>query len=184
MDDDRWDEMKAQACATIRLCISDQIMYHVMEETSLKKVWETLESKFISKTLTSKLFLKQKLFSLKMQEGSNLTEHINVFNQLVANLLKVEVKVDDGDGAIILLCSLPSSYEHLVATLTVCKTDITIAEVVAALLAHDQRKKHNAAGDSTGDCLHVRGDQNAGDKKSKRKKKKGPMCFDCGSGDM
>ena len=112
--DERWEEMKAQACATIRLCISDQIMYHVMKETSPKKVWETLESKFMSKTLTSKLFLKQKLFSLKMQEGSDPIEHINVFNQLVTVLLKVEVKVDDRDGVIILLCSLPSSYEHLI----------------------------------------------------------------------
>ena len=134
----------------------------------------------MSKTLTNKLFLKQKLFSLKMQEGSDLTAHINVFNQLVADLLKVEVKVEDGDGAIILLCSLPGSYEHLVTTLTVGKTEITTAEVVAALLAHDQMKKHNAAGNSTGDCLHVKGDQSAGDKKSRKKKNKGPMCYEYG----
>ena len=78
VDDDKWEEMRAQACATIRLCISDQIIYHVMEETSPKKIWETLETKFMSKTLTNKLFLKQKLFSLKMQEGSDLTTHINI----------------------------------------------------------------------------------------------------------
>ena len=180
VDDDKWEEMTAQACATIRLCVSDQIMYHVMEETSPKKIWDKLEGKFMSKTLTNKLFLKQKLFGLKIQEGSDLATHINVFNQLVADLLKVEVKVDDGDGAIILLCSLPSSYEHLVTTLTVGKTEISLAEVVAVLLSHDQMKKHNAAGDSTGECLHVKDDQVVGDKKSRSKKKKGPRCYECG----
>jgi len=38
VDDDKWEEMQAQACATIRLCLFDQIMYHVMEETSPKKI--------------------------------------------------------------------------------------------------------------------------------------------------
>jgi len=60
VDDDKWEEMQmqAQACATIRLCLSDQIMYHVMEETSPKKIWDKLASQFMSKTVTQKLCLK------------------------------------------------------------------------------------------------------------------------------
>src|SRR6266540_4597174 len=99
--------MKAQASATIRMCVSVQIMYHVMEETSPKNIWDKLDSQFMSKTVTRKLYLKQKLFGLKMQEGSDLAEHINVFNQLVTDLVKVEVMVEEEDRAIILLCSLP-----------------------------------------------------------------------------
>ena len=112
VDDDKWDEIKAQASATIRLCVSDQIMYHVMEETSPKKIWDKLDGQFMSKTVTRKLYLKQKLFSLKMQEGSDLAEHINVFNQLVTDLVKVEVTIEDEDRVIILLCLLLGSYEH------------------------------------------------------------------------
>ena len=82
-------------------------MYHVMEETSPKKIWDKLGDQFMYKTLTQKLYLKQKLYGLKMQEGSDLAEHINVFNQVVADLGNVEVKVDDEDRAIILPCSLP-----------------------------------------------------------------------------
>ena len=66
----------------------------------------------MSKTLTRKLYLKQKLYGLKIQEGSDLAEHINVFNQLIADLGKVDVKIDDEDMSIILLCSLSGSYEH------------------------------------------------------------------------
>ena len=78
MDDDKWEEMQVQACATIRLCLTDQIMYHVMDETSPKKIWDKLKEQFMSKTLTRKMYLKQKLYGLKMQEGSDLTEHINM----------------------------------------------------------------------------------------------------------
>ena len=38
VDDDKWEDMQAQAVTTIRLCLSDQIMYHVMDETSPKKI--------------------------------------------------------------------------------------------------------------------------------------------------
>ena len=62
--------------------------------------------------------MKQKLYGLKMQEGSDLAEHVNVFNQVIADLVKVEVKVDDEDRAIILRCSFQGSYERLVTTLT------------------------------------------------------------------
>ena len=53
-----------------------------------------------------------------MLESSNLAEHINVFNQLIADLGKVDVKIDDEDRAIILRCSFQGSYERLVTTLT------------------------------------------------------------------
>ena len=58
----------------------------------------------MSKILTLKLYLKQKLFGLKMQEGSDLAEHINIFNQLIADLGKVDVKIDEEDRAIIFFC--------------------------------------------------------------------------------
>src|SRR6266542_6061568 len=134
----------------------------------------------MSKTVTRKLYLKQKLFGLKMQEGSDLAEHINVFNQLVTDLAKVEVTVEDEDRAIILLCSLPGSYEHLVTTLTYGKENIKMEDIVAALLAHDQRKKNNATGEFSGDALHVRGDHGSDEKRGKKKKKKkGPLCDKC-----
>ena len=88
VDDDKWEEMQAQACATIRLRLLDHIMYHVIDKTSPKEIWDKLEEQFMFKTLTRKLYLKQKLYGLKMQKGSDLAEHINVFNQLIADLEK------------------------------------------------------------------------------------------------
>ena len=101
--------MQAQACAIIRLCLSDQIMYHVMDKTSPKEIWDKLEEQLMSKTLTRKLYLKQKLYGLKIQDGSDLAENINIFSQLVADLGKIDVKIDDEDIANILFCSLPGS---------------------------------------------------------------------------
>jgi len=89
------------------------------------------------------------------------------------------VKVDDEDRAIILLCSLPRSYKYLVTTLTYGKEDVKVDDIVAVLLAHDQRRKNNATEESSGEALQVRYDHSLDDKKGKKKKKKEPQCYEC-----
>jgi hypothetical protein len=113
----------------------------------------------MSKTVTTKLYLKQKLYGLKMQEGSDLAGHINVFSQMVTNLEQLGVKIETEDKAIILLCSLPSSYEHVVMTLTYGKESIKVEDITAALLARELRIKNDAVDGPLGDALLVRGEQ-------------------------
>jgi hypothetical protein len=79
-----------------------------------------------------------------MQEGSDLVVHVNVFNQLVSNLRKVDVKIDDKDMAVVLLCSLLDSYDHFVTMLTYGKEKVHVDDVVADFLSHEQRRKNNS----------------------------------------
>jgi hypothetical protein len=53
-----WKELEAKAVATIRLYLEDDVMYHVMDEKSPAAVWLKLESQYMSKSLTNKLYLK------------------------------------------------------------------------------------------------------------------------------
>jgi hypothetical protein len=85
--------------------LSDQVMHHVIRLKTPKEIWDKLETQFMSKTVTTKLYLKQKLYGLKMQEGSDLAGHINVFSQMVTDLEQLGVKIETEDKAIILLCS-------------------------------------------------------------------------------
>ena len=91
----------------------------------------------MSKSLTNKLYLKQKLYGLKMQEGTDLAQHINFFNHIISDLLRIEVKIKVEDQAMVLLCSLPLSYEHLVTTLIWGKDTISVEEITVALLSHN-----------------------------------------------
>ncbi|KAL0415707.1 UNVERIFIED_CONTAM: Retrovirus-related Pol polyprotein from transposon TNT 1-94 [Sesamum latifolium] len=91
-----------------------------------------------------------------MQEGSDLAQHVNVVNQIITDLARLDVSIEDEDRAMVLLCSLPFSYEHLVTTLTYEKETIMVDENTAALLVHNQRK-HNAGESSHGNSLYVKG---------------------------
>ena len=59
MDDLDWEELQQRATGTIRLCLADEIMYQVMDIKSPGEVWQKLESRYMSKSLTNKLYLKQ-----------------------------------------------------------------------------------------------------------------------------
>jgi hypothetical protein len=56
------------------------------------------------------------------------------------------VVVDDEDKAIILLCSLLSSYEHVVMTSTFAKESIKIGDITAACYWLGNKEKEQCSG--------------------------------------
>ncbi|KAE8673805.1 hypothetical protein F3Y22_tig00111772pilonHSYRG00229 [Hibiscus syriacus] len=166
MEEDDWEELQQRVAGTIRLCLADEVMYHVMHLSSPDEIWRKLESQFMSKSLTTKLYLKQRLYGLKMQDDHDLAQHVNVFNQIVSDLARLDVKIEDEDRAMIMLYSLPPSYEHMVTTLTYGKETINVEEITAALLAQNQQKQ-NAGENSQADSLYVKGNRDRGWKPEK-----------------
>ena len=90
-----WEELKERVAANIRLCLTYEFLYHVMELKYLGKVWKKLENQYMSISLMNKLYLKQKLYGLKMKKGLDLQQHINAFNQIINNLTSLDVKIED-----------------------------------------------------------------------------------------
>ena len=117
MTDDEWEELDMKAVSTIRLLLADEVMYNVIKENSTVGIWLNLEKRYMSKSLTNKLHLKQKLYGLKMTEGADSRQHINTFKQIISDMLRIDIKFEDEDKAMMLLTSFPASYEHLVMTL-------------------------------------------------------------------
>ncbi|CAA0807862.1 Unknown protein [Striga hermonthica] len=50
MEDDDWQDLQKRAAGTIRLCLADEVMYHVMHLKSADEIRKKLESQFMSKT--------------------------------------------------------------------------------------------------------------------------------------
>ncbi|KAE8655753.1 Retrovirus-related Pol polyprotein from transposon TNT 1-94 [Hibiscus syriacus] len=129
------------------------------------------------------------LLCLADEDGHDLAQHVNVFNQIVSDLAQLDVKIEDEDRAMILLCSLPPSYEHMVTTLTYEKETINVEEITVALLAHNQRKQ-NTGESSQADSLYIKGNRDRGRKtekagsgkqnsRSKSRDKKIIHCYKC-----
>ena len=158
MSDKDWAKLNRQACGTIRLCLAKDQKYFVMKETSAKELWDKLENKYMTKSVENRLYLKKKLFRFQYKQGTTMNEHLNSFNKILADLQNLDVEIDDEDKALLLLNSLPESYEHLTTTLLYGKDEIKFNDVSNALMNNEVRKKDQYAHrESSSDAFTARG---------------------------
>ena len=127
-----------------------------------------------------------------MTDDLDLSQHINVFNQIISDLKRVDVKFEDEDNALMLLNSLPTSstYENLVTTLMWGKEILDLEEITSVILGFNKRKKANDES-SQGEGLVAKSNQERGRNKfqsestnnksrSKSRKRKNIQYYKCG----
>ena len=77
-----------------------------------------------------------------MKEGMKIADHLNVFNTLIFQLSDMEVKMQEEDKVITLLCSMPESWDHFITSISLSTADsLKFESVVDALLSEEVRKK-------------------------------------------
>ena len=77
-----------------------------------------------------------------MEDGDSVTEHLNVFNTLVSQLISVDIKMEEEDKCITLLCSLPDSWDNLVVAIgSNTKSTLKFEDIVSSLLLEEMRRK-------------------------------------------
>jgi len=129
--------------STIQLCLSDEVMYNVMDEETAIGLWSRLETLYIMKSLSNKLYVKKQLYGLRMNEGTAVLEHLIFFNKVISELLTFDVKIDEEDKALILLSSLPESHDHIFTTMLYGKDTLNLEEVMSTHLSNEIRKMPN-----------------------------------------
>jgi hypothetical protein len=139
---DDWKKLDQKAKSTIRLCLSDSVLLNVSEEITTKDLWYKLGKLYQSKSLVNKLFLRKKLYNIRMRDGDLVAEHLNAFNTVVSQLVYVEIKISDEDKCINLLCSLPDSWDSLVVAIGSNTIALKFDEVVSSLLLEEMRQKN------------------------------------------
>eukprot|EP00253_Pinus_taeda_P030467 PITA_30467 len=111
-------------------------------EAMAKALWDKLGTFYQSKSLVNKLFLRKKIYNLRMKDRSLVTEHLNAFNIVVNQLAFVDIKISDEDKCISLLCSLPGSWDSLVIVIGSNATALQFDEIVSSLLTEEMRRKN------------------------------------------
>ncbi|PON73396.1 hypothetical protein PanWU01x14_059000 [Parasponia andersonii] len=81
-DDKTWDEMDSNTVANLYLALADRILSSIEEKKSAKEIWDTLTKLYQAKSLHNKIFLKRRLYTLRMAELTTVTDHINTLNTL------------------------------------------------------------------------------------------------------
>lgn len=126
--------MEKKAYSAMLLCLDDHIIMEVGDQATGAELWLILESLYMTKSLTNKLLLKQRLFSLRMKSGTPLWEHLEKLNSILLDLCNLEVKIDDEDAVLILLVYPPFSFVNFAESFVVGKGSLTLEEVRGCVL--------------------------------------------------
>ena len=91
----------------------------------------------------NKALLMRRLVNLKLKNGTSVAEHTSMFQNLVNQLSAVELQLGDEEQALLLLSSLPDSWETLVVSLSNSAPNgkLTMAMVTDALFNEKARRK-------------------------------------------
>ncbi|KAG8472744.1 hypothetical protein CXB51_034629 [Gossypium anomalum] len=120
-----------KALTQLHLHLSNEILQDVMKEKTAAALWKRLEQICMSKTLTSKLHMKQRLYAHRLEEGASVHEHLTVFKEILSNLEAMEVH----------------------------RESLRVDEVYDSLTSYDKMKHLVVKPDSQGEGLIVRGRQ-------------------------
>ena len=95
----------------------------------------------MEKSVVNRLYLKQSLYMLRMSEGTSITSHLDNFDSIISDLSNIDVKMEDEDKALLLLCSQPSSFKHFRETMLYGKKTVKYDDVKSVLKSKDKIDK-------------------------------------------
>ena len=107
-----------QALGLIRLTLSRNVAFNIIKEKTTSDLLKTLSNMYEKSSTMTKVYLLRRLFNLQMSEGGSIVDHINEFNMIVSQLSSVEINFEDEIKALILMSSLPESWDTVVAAIS------------------------------------------------------------------
>ena len=170
MTTEQWKLKDRQALGMIRLTLSRNVAFNIIKEKTTSDLMKALSNMYEKPSAMNKVYLMRRLFNLQMSEGGRVADHINEFNMIISQLGSVEINFEDEIKALILMSSLPESWDTVVAAISSSRGSdkLKFDEIRDVVLSESIRKRET--GDSSGNALSV---DRRGRSKSKSSNKHG-----------
>ncbi|RVW40727.1 Retrovirus-related Pol polyprotein from transposon TNT 1-94 [Vitis vinifera] len=108
-----WALLDRQVLGVIRLTLSRSVTHNVVKEKTITDLMKAFSGMYEKLFANNKVHLMKKLFNLKMAENASVAQHLNEFNTITNQLSSIEIDFDDEIYALIVLTSLPNSWEAM-----------------------------------------------------------------------
>jgi hypothetical protein len=164
---DEWEILDRKALGTIRMSLEASVAFNISKEKTMKDLMDALAKLYEKPSASNKVFLMKRLFNMKMSEGGSVADHLNEFNTVTNQLSFVKVDFDDEVRALLILCSLPESWNGLVMAVSNSvsgSNTLKFDDVVGVILSEEMRWK--STGETSGNALNM---ESSGRKKDRGK---------------
>ena len=134
---DAYSQRRDKALAIIVLSVDPSLLYLLGDPEDPKTAWDCLQKQFQKKSWANKLSFRRKLYSLKLEEGASVRDHIKDITEIFNELAIIGDAVEEEDRVVHLLASLPESYDMLVTALE-ANDKVPAMETVTERLLHEE----------------------------------------------
>ncbi|KAL6331348.1 hypothetical protein AAG906_011285 [Vitis piasezkii] len=147
---EEWTLLERQVLGVIRLTLSRYVAHNVVKEKTTTDLMKALSGMYEKSSANNKVHLMKKLFNLKMAENASVAQHLNEFNTITNQLSFVEIDFDDEIRALIVLASLPNSWEamRMAVSNSTGKEKLKYNDIRDLILAEEIRRRD--AGETSG----------------------------------
>jgi hypothetical protein len=128
-----WMENDMKALGIIAMGIAVEHQGKIRAAATALQAWVTLSDYYNRANIHNRVALTRRLHDFKMEDGSSMAAHLDRFDELVVAMEAVGDAMDEPRQLVILLGSLPSSYDMLVWIIE-NMTTISLIEVKEKLL--------------------------------------------------
>src|SRR5271154_4566341 len=107
----KWKAEDKLCFGLIKITISSEERVHVTGTTTSAALWKSLCDVKEPRGLLGALAARRRLFRLVAMEGTSMADHITTFRKLQEECSRMGVSVPDADLALLLITSLPDSWD-------------------------------------------------------------------------
>ena len=172
----KYESMKAEALldrqvlGVIRLTLSRFVAHNVVKENTTTNLMKALSGMYEKPFANNKVHLMKKLFNLNMVENASITQHLNEFNTITNQLSFVEIDFDDEIRVLIVLASLPNSWEamRMAVSNSTGKEKLKYNDIRDLILAEEIRRRDAGETSGSGFALNLETRGKGNDRNSNR----------------
>ena len=156
--------------------------FNIKKVKTTEDLMKTLATLYEKSSALNKVFLMKHLFNMKMVEGGSVTGHLNEFNTIISQLSFVGVNFEEEIRALMILCSLPESWNGLVMVVSnfvLGSNTLKFDNMISVILSEESHRK-TSGGSTSGSSLKAQSrvkttkkENNSGNHGKSREKSKG-----------
>lgn len=148
--DNAWKRGNSKALATIALGCDKSQFPLFRSSVTARDAWLSINAYHVQKTTLSKVALLKKLLSKKLDPGGDMQKHLLEFESLFEQLESQSVELPDLWRAVIVLASLPESYDTIVVSLEGRSDDELTVNLVKQKLIDEAERQRGLVGAASG----------------------------------
>ena len=154
--------------------MSRSVAHNVVKEKTTEDLMKALFGMYEKPLANNKMHLMKKLFNLKMAENASVTQHLNEFNTIINQLSSVEIDFDDEICALIVLASLPNSWEamRMIVSNSTGKEKLKYNDIQNLILAEEIRRRDASETSGSSSALNLETKGRGNDRNSNRDRSK------------